>query len=177
MPSQTSLLGAAGEYFVMAELLRRDYIAALAPQGVPNADIVVTDCDSQRLCSIQVKSRRAIGADGGWHMKQKHENIRADRLFYCFVNFRKAPSDRPIVHVMPSIVVAKVLSLSHRKWLANPGRNDKPHNDGQMRRMLPDYTKIFGSTDNPYPLGWLDQYLDAWELLRIEPANTKQDME
>ena len=43
MPSQASLLGAAGEHYVLSQLLRRGYIAALAPQGVPNADIVITD--------------------------------------------------------------------------------------------------------------------------------------
>ena len=73
MSSQTSLLGAAGEHHVMAELLRRNYIAALAPQGVPNADIVVTNIEGSRLCSIQVKTRRDIGSDGGWHMNEKHE--------------------------------------------------------------------------------------------------------
>jgi hypothetical protein len=44
----------------MAELLRRGYIASLAPAGVPNADIVVTDVEGGRLCSIQVKTRRDI---------------------------------------------------------------------------------------------------------------------
>lgn len=56
MASDNTLLGAAGEHYVMSELLRRGYIAALALQGVPNADIVVTDIDGTRLCSIQVKS-------------------------------------------------------------------------------------------------------------------------
>jgi hypothetical protein len=45
MASQSTLLGAAGEHHVMAELLRRGHIAALALQGVPNADIVVTDIE------------------------------------------------------------------------------------------------------------------------------------
>jgi hypothetical protein len=71
MASQSTLLGAAGEHHVMAELLRRGYIAALAPIGVPNADIIVTDVEGSRLCSIQVKTRRDIGSDGGWHMKAK----------------------------------------------------------------------------------------------------------
>jgi hypothetical protein len=43
MSNDSTLLGAAGEYYVMAELLRRGFIAALAPQGVPNSDIVVTN--------------------------------------------------------------------------------------------------------------------------------------
>src|SRR5258707_963237 len=87
MPSQTSLLGAAGEHYVMSELLRRGYIAALAPQGVPKADIIVCDVEGTRLCSIQVKTRRERGRDGGWHMKDKHEKLRSDTLFYCFVDF------------------------------------------------------------------------------------------
>ena len=42
MPSNSTLLGAAGEHYVLSQLLRRGYIAALAPIGLPNADIVVT---------------------------------------------------------------------------------------------------------------------------------------
>ncbi|HEY6290400.1 MAG TPA: hypothetical protein VI455_02415 [Terriglobia bacterium] len=60
LASQSTLLGAAGEHHVMTGLLRRGYSAALAPQGVPNADIVVTDIDGTRLCTIQVKTRRDI---------------------------------------------------------------------------------------------------------------------
>lgn len=44
----STLLGAAGEHHVMTELLRRDFIAALAPHGVPNVDIVVTDIEGTR---------------------------------------------------------------------------------------------------------------------------------
>jgi hypothetical protein len=57
MASETSLLGASGEHFIMCELLHRGYIAALASQGVPNTDIVVTDLNGHRLCTIQVKSK------------------------------------------------------------------------------------------------------------------------
>jgi hypothetical protein len=89
MASESTLLGAAGEHLVMSELLRRGFIAGLAPVGVPNADIVVTDIEGSKMCSIQVKSRRDIGADGGWHMKEKHESIISERLFYCFVDFGK----------------------------------------------------------------------------------------
>jgi hypothetical protein len=168
MASQSTLLGAAGEHHIMAELLRRGYIAALAPQGVPNADIVVTDVEGSRLCSVQVKTRRDIGSDGGWHMKAKHESVRGERLFYCFVNFGNAPEAVPIVHVLPAALVADVLTASHRTWLATPGHRGQARKDGLMRRFLPDYTRIFGPSNNPYPHGWLDQYRDAWQLLKLE---------
>jgi hypothetical protein len=177
MPSQSTLLGAAGEHYVMAELLRRGHIAALAPQGVPNVDIVVTDLTCSRSCSIQVKTRRDIGSDGGWHLKEKQERIRGDRLFYCFVDFGKTFDAPPKVHVLPSGLVADVLAKSHQRWLATPGKNGQPHQDGPMRRLLPDYTRIFGSANNPYPLGWLDSYRDAWRRLNLEAGDAAQEVE
>lgn len=173
MASQTSLLGAAGEYFVMSEMLRRGFIAALAPAGVPHADIVVTNVEGSKLCSLQVKTRRDIGSDGGWHMKAKHEDTRVQTLFYCFVDFGKTPEATPTVHVVPSAVVADVLAASHRKWLAIPGRKGQPHKDSVMRRMLPDYARTFGSHENPYPKGWLDPYRNAWHKLGLEPAKVE----
>jgi hypothetical protein len=169
------LLGAAGEHHVMAELLRRGYIAALAPQGVPNADIVVTDIEGTRLCSVQVKTRRDIGSDGGWHMKAKHENFRGDRLFFCFVDFGRDPTASPSVLVLPSARVAEVLAATHQQWLATPGRDGRPHKDGPMRRLLPDYARVYRGVACPYPKGWLEQYRDAWHLLSLEPAAVEQD--
>lgn len=52
MTSSTSLTGAAGEHFVISELLRRELIAALASAGVPNSEIVVTDDIGDRLCGF-----------------------------------------------------------------------------------------------------------------------------
>jgi hypothetical protein len=177
MASASTLLGAAGEHHVMTELLRRGYIAALAPQGVPSADIVATDLEGARLCSIQVKTRRDIGSDGGWHMKAKHEGVRAERLFYCFVDFGKSPVDRPLVYVLPSARVAEALESSHRKWLVTPGKKGQPHKDGPMRRFMPDYERIFGSTNNPYPMGWLDTYRDAWHLLGLDQTSVEAEAE
>ena len=111
MPSHSTLLGAAGAHHVMAELLRRGYIAALAPEGVPTVDILVTDVGGARLCSIQVKARRDIGSDGGWHLKDKHEKIHSDRLFYCFVDFGKAPDTCAIVYVCRAARLLKLFSL------------------------------------------------------------------
>ena len=161
--SPSSLLGAAGEHFVMSQLLRRGFIAALAPVGVPSADIVVTDDIGERLCAIQVKTRRAIGSDGGWHMKAKHEAIRWPTLFYVFVDFGTGANHPPKNYVVPSLVVADILERSHKIWLARPGRGGRPHKDGEMRRFLPSYEHLEMPAN---ALGWLDQYHDAWEILR-----------
>src|SRR5690349_18962816 len=110
-------------------------------------------------------------------MKAKHEKIKSDKLFYCFVDFGKATDTRPSVHILPSDRVAEVLFASHQKWLAAPGRNGKVHKDSKVRRFLPDYTKIFDYDNNMYPNGWLGEYRDAWHLLHLESGNVEQEEE
>lgn len=162
MASPSTLLGAAGEHYVMCQLLRRGFIAALAPAGVPNCDIVVTDDIGDRLCAIQVKTRREIGSDGGWHMGKKHERLESPSLFYCFLNFGTSFADTPICHVVPASIVAETLKVAHQLWLKRPGKGGKEHNDSDFRRFLPCYAKE-GYVDRT--LGWLDPYLEAWDLL------------
>ncbi len=160
--SNSSLLGAAAEYYVMCQLLRRQMIAALAPAGVPDADIIVSDRFGSALTAVQVKARRNIGSDGGWHMKKKHESMGRPLLCYCFVDFGNEMTDAPKCWVIPSLTVAEVLSFTHQAWLRHPGKAGKPHNDHDMRRLLPDYSR-HGS--DKYHLGWMDPYIEAWGLI------------
>jgi hypothetical protein len=162
MASDSTILGAAAEHYVMCQLLRRQMIAALAPAGVPDADIIVSNRIGSTLAAIQVKARRDIGSDGGWHMKAKHEEIKRDLLFYCFVDFGRSLTDAPKCWVLPSVLVAEVLAASHRAWLRLPGKGGRPHKDHEMRRLLPDYARH----EIGRPLGWLNPYYDAWDLIR-----------
>jgi hypothetical protein len=167
--SASSLLGAAGEHYVMSQLLRRSFIAALAPVGVPMADIVVTDDIGHRACALQVKTRRELGSDGGWHMKAKHEGIRGESLYYVFLSFPADQARLPDCFVLPSVIVADIIHNAHRAWLARPGRGGRPHKDGEMRRLLPDYSREgFAAT---HGRGWLEPYRDAWDLLRPTDSN------
>jgi len=163
MASNSTILGAAGEHYVMCQLLRRDLIAALAPTGVPNADIIVTDKIGDQLCAIQVKVRRDIGSDGGWHMKAKHEKIVSPNMFYSFVDFGTSLSDQPKCWVVPSKVVAYVVKTSHSNWLASPGKKGQQHKDSVMRRLLPSYERH--GMGPKYGKGWLDGYFEKWETI------------
>jgi hypothetical protein len=156
----STILGAAGEHYVMCQLLRRNMIAALAPTGVPNTDIVVTDRLGDRLCAIQVKVRRDIGSDGGWHMGQKHETLTSPNLFYCFVDFGKALTDPPRTWVVPSETVATFVRATHQDWLSTPGKHGQERNDSTFRRFMPAYEPLSG-----YNAGWLDCYFENWESL------------
>ena len=148
----------------MSRLLSNGLIAALAPQGVPNMDIVVTSVSGSHLCSIQVKTRWDKGTDGGWHMSKKHELIQHPRMFYCFVDLGKDARDAQKIYVIPSGIVADVIELSHRTWLSSPGKNGHVRKDSNTRRFLPDYTKILGD-QTKFGAGWLNHFEEAWRLV------------
>ena len=160
MVAASTVLGAAGEHYVMCQLLRRGLIAALAPVGVPNADIVVTDDLGDRLCAVQVKTRVEKGSDGGWHMSAKHEKIVSDLLFYAFLDFGKELTSPPRCFIVPSSVVASVIGQSHRAWLAAPGKSGQQRKDTDFRRFLPDYDKM--GVHIGRGSGWLEPYLENW---------------
>jgi hypothetical protein len=134
----TTLVGAAGEYLVLSRLCLHGFIAAPAPKGVPNADVLVTDVSGSRLYAVQVKTRTFDGGDRGWHMGKKHEEIISETLLYCFVDFADGPTNAAVIYVVPSKVVATVLREMHQVWLANPGKRGQKHNDNDMRRFMPD---------------------------------------
>ena len=168
MVSATSLTGAAGEHFVMSQLLRRGFIAALAPVGVPNCDIVVTDDIGDRLCAVQVKARNSTGADGGWHRGKKHEALKSPSLFYCFVDFGHGVKTASFTYVVPAAIVATTLAECHQAWLDQPGKKGQQRKDGDMRRLLPAYDHL---AIGRYQQGWLEPFREAWDLLR--PAKRK----
>ncbi len=163
---QSSLIAAAGEYYVLARLSLLGKIAAQAPRGVPNADIIVSSVNGDRLCAVQVKARQEKGSDGGWHMGKKHEEIKSPQLFYAFVDFGEIHDPKPQTYIVPSEVVAIVIQTMHAAWLATPGQKGQKHNDSDFRRFMPDYTRNYGENAKPYVKGWLDQYRESWNLLR-----------
>ncbi len=168
MVASSKLIGAAGEHFVMSALLRQGYIAALAPEGAPNIDILLSDLNGTKLLGLQVKSRSGKGSDGGWHMRPKHESIVDDRLLYCFVDFADAGDALdhiPDVFIIPSAVVAEAIRSTHATWLRNPGKNGHVRKQNSVRRLIPDYSRICAPETTPYVRGWMDKCKSGWSLI------------
>ena len=132
---------------------------------MPNTDILITDIEGHRLTAIQVKTRRNIGSDKGWHMKPKHGELISDSLFYCFVDFGDGFEDYPRTLVVPSGIVAGAIRDSHQHWLKTPGKKGQAHKDSKVRRFMPDYTRVFGEGHATYGPNWAEKYRDAWHLL------------
>lgn len=156
-----ALFGASGEHYVMFELLRRGWIAALAPERAPHIDIVVSDTSGTSMFAVQVKTRTPRGGKG-WPLNQKVENLRTPNLIYCFVILHPDLLAKPTTYVVPSSVVAEAVSRSHKAWLSAPGKRG-PHKDSSVRYLGPDTGKLLRADGDPYPKDWMDRYLEAWD--------------
>jgi hypothetical protein len=110
---------------------------------------------------VQVKTR-TMGADGGWHMGEKHEMLHHDRLFYAFLDLEPAS---PQVFIIPCAVVQDAVRLSHSKWLALPGAGGRVHRDSNVRRVRPSYP--YGVPG--FPAGWMEVYRERWDYLETDP--------
>jgi hypothetical protein len=168
MLGKSTLIGAAGEYHVMSELLQRNMVGALAPEGVPTIDILVSSPIGDRLASLQVKTRYSKGPAASWPMNQKHETIVSDALFYCFVNLFEDPRQKPETFIVPSKVVSDLMKLSHRTWLSGTKKNGDERKNTPMRSFARKYSNLNGLTPFDYSDGWLEQYRDRWDLLAIQ---------
>lgn len=167
----TPFTGPAGEHYVLYRLLQREYVAGLAPENAPNSDIIATNIKGTKAAAIQVKTRRPLGSDEGWHMKDKHESLKGERMFYCFVALKEDPTTSPDVYILPSHVVADVLKETHRIWLKTPGKHGKRHNPTKLRRLLPDYGRTLKLTldqHKKYGEGWLERYRENWSILGLD---------
>ena len=150
----------------MCQLLRRGKLAALAPAGMPFADILVSDERGSALSAVQVKAR-TYGADGGWHMSEKHEMFREDLHIYCFVDFGIDLTGQARCWIVPSAIIADALIASYQTWLRKPGKGGRPHREYSGRRLRPDYSDIGLTTHGP---GWLNSYEGAWDRIATKSS-------
>ena len=92
--STNSMIGNAGEYFVCAELCKRNILALITPKNNPLFDIVATDPEGNRNVQIQVKTMATTNKQG-WklsvNMTQKRNN---SKLYVVLVNMHEnKPND------------------------------------------------------------------------------------
>ena len=156
---QTALTGAAGEHYVIGALLRRGVLAAAAPPGTSEVDLLIVDRSGSVSATVQVKTR--LRGSSGWSMSSKHERVEGSGLFYAFVDWIDPMLPRS--WIVPSAMVADYVRTSHASWLESPGRQGQPHNETDMRR-LEDRPQSFPLPERFMP-GWMDRFSEAWHLL------------
>ncbi len=153
-----TLVGNAGEYYVMAELLKRGVIAALAPRNSPAFDILATKGDKTVRIRVKTKSEEY----NGWHWMAKNDGSHFRDLynkddFIVLVNLTEETS-RLEFFILPTIIVDKWLKDDFEKWVNTPGAKGQPHNPNNRFRHLKfqDYSDHLSFYKNNWNILWAD---------------------
>ena len=176
---QSSAIGTSGEYLVLSELIKKGYVAGLAPQNIKDFDIVVLNSDGTNSFPMQVKT--TTKKKRAWVMQEKHETPIKD-LVYCFVYMTEL-LEQTEIYIIDSKIVGHKLKLGHQIWLKTPSRDGSPHNDTKMRQLDEGYSdKNIDSLKNiknllteneiehlgKYKIGWMEKYKNNWALISVD---------
>ena len=121
----TYLVGAAGEYYVCAEICRIGHHAILSQKNNPVFDIVAVNDDGNRSVAIQVKTR-SENNNQGWKISAGFALEKHDELFVVLVQMKeKGGCD---FYVCKHLAVAEKINQVYRNFM------EKPKKDGSTRK-------------------------------------------
>jgi len=144
-----------GEFYTVAQLYHREFVASPTLGKTKKVDILVYNpkTKARKLIEVKttdekIKNSKLFGQNYEWMMSEKHENIIDKNLFYCFVLLRGL-NKLPRFFIVPNEEVADYVKSEHQQWLAY--RQKK--NGNPMRLFRIDATKS-------------SKYEDNWDVLK-----------
>ncbi|MFH0797172.1 MAG: hypothetical protein V2A65_08990 [Candidatus Omnitrophota bacterium] len=148
------LIGNAGEYYVMGELLKRGVIAALAPRNAPSFDILATN-KKNRAINIRVKTKSGELPIWQYSIKKDGEifhNLSRENDFTVLVDLGRNTREMKF-YVVPTHVIDVWLRKDFEIWRDTPGKNGHLRSRTMIKRILSE--KIHAQE--------LRKHLDGWD--------------
>lgn len=151
-----TLIGNAGEYFVVGELLRRGIVAALAPRNAPGFDVLAVDGDAS--ANIRVKSKTDAAGMWRWNAKEDGSIFRTitDNDFTVLVDLKDS-REPPEFFVLKTRDLDSALKRDFDQWKNTPGRGGRLRDASNPIRGLGDW-------GDHYP-AMLKEARQNWELI------------
>lgn len=133
VPTPNSLIGAAGEYLVAAELSRRGWLATVTIKNAPGTDVLAQHHASKRVVAVQTKT---TSRGGSWILGIGEESpTLLDNEWIILVSLGWM-GGAPQYWVMPKNHVAAYLWVGHRRWLKGVKVDGTARKDTRMRNVL-----------------------------------------
>lgn len=166
MASGSARIGAAGEFYVAAQLAEHGWDASLTIGNTPRTDLIAQHHLHQTLIAVQSK---ATTGNQTFLLSQGCESPSpsARNEWFILVALR-GPSTRPDFFVVPRNVVAAYVYVGHQAWLTAPAKNGKPHKPNSMRnleqRAAKYYQERWDLLERPSDLVpyWLPDWVFHW---------------
>ncbi len=140
-PISLGIRGIAGEYYVAAELSRRNLIAALTMKNSNGVDIIASRVDGSNPVSIQVKTRVAT-KQNYWIVKEILPEHISTSLFFVFVTLPDNDDASPEFLVVPSDIVRTAVKSRHENYIMRMKDKGRTPKESKLRKFsIPDVEK------------------------------------
>lgn len=126
----TQHVGAAGEFFVSAELSRRGWAVGLTRAGMKNTDVLAEHTETGRVVVIQVKT--SSGGDSFTLNVKDEAPSTAENHWFVFVGLG-AGGGQPSYFLLPHDTVAEMCYVEHKVWMTKLTKDGEPHNENPRR--------------------------------------------
>lgn len=144
MGNQNHNIGNAGEFYVLAQLCQRGYIAGKTDDGQTLIDVIATNPSTLKTVNIQVKTRS--GSGDGWLMSAKNESS-FETLWYVLVQLNGIDV-LPDFYIFHSSRIGPWIKGDHQAWLDKPKKDGSMRKDTAMRRFRPTDGELIKAKDN-----------------------------
>src|ERR1700690_3406537 len=131
----TTLTGISGEYFVAAELSRREFTAGGTLRNTGGVDILASHPRRKNPATIQVKTIQK--GRSKWLLSSSDEEPKGNNHYYVFVALI-GRDDPPEYYIVEGNKVSKQIATGHLKWLKNKRRDGRKHKNTNIREFHPD---------------------------------------
>ncbi len=163
-PVASGFVGNAGESFVLAELTRRGWTAALTARNNRAYDILAKR--GEESAAIRVKTKTSSFTVFQWNAKPNGNvflEMTEEHDFCALVDMPEDDAASPIYYVVPTPVIDKWLKDDFKTWVTTPGAKGQQRAEDSKRR-------LFYVDDENGKLGHgyrqkLEKYKGAWHLL------------
>ncbi len=152
-----TIIGNAGEYLVVGELLKRGVIAAPAPRNSPGFDVLVTN--GVNSLNVRVKTKTEASKSWVWMCKKDGSIFRdlSDRADYTVLVDLRDKDTSPDYYVVQTAELnrrLKDIDDYYKKKLAEQGK--KYNADNRMRRI---------GLEFPHHKDWLYAAKGDWDVV------------
>jgi hypothetical protein len=151
MPPPTSQTGAAGEFYVAAQLSQRGWAASILLGNAPRTDILAQHTATGTTISVQSKAANG-GGDFQVGVRGEIPSKLGESEWFVFVAL-STPDVRPDFFIVPRNAIAAYVWCNHQVWIKETGRKGQPHKDNNMRnigqRLLVDYMERWDDLLSP----------------------------
>ena len=128
-------LGNAGEFYVLAQLAQRGYIAGKTDDGTTLIDVIATNPDNLSTVNIQVKTRTIDGKKSSWMMGRKNEQIHKN-LWYVVVEIG-SNDVLPNFFIFKSYEVSNCIEETLKEYMNTPKKDGGQRIDKGIRHFEP----------------------------------------